>query len=403
MKKISFVLILLLAAPLYAQLPKQSHRPAVLPKVVPPHATQTQAQTNAINARAAQAQSQEQGYQPLLAGVSASTLTQKQNDILANTYQLLIIIEHDPVLGPKVEGGATFRLHKNWFLTCAHGAFQRLNPQNKSVLPVGISVEERPDAPGASAPFSLLVDMTVAEKDANGKVYLLNPSLKLDHTNNGRGEDLALIYVPGTGTAEKTFKQVDKQFKQIEDQLAPLKEFIPGDILAGAKKNVAAEKKKANSAWTKFLNRPIKPFHLFILSEQTIIDELGYPGITSYSFPLTAYFIHEPKKGVITFKFVPMGTRKDTNLIFYQRVENLKEGTSGSPMSYGDYVVSIESATNASPMLTDKFHDWLREKMGKDYKQGMCVKPVIPENATTTAVTGENSNWNDARPTSDQH
>lgn len=396
MKKISFLLILLLAAPLYAQLPKQSRRPAVLPKVVPPHATQTQAQTNAINARAAQAQSQEQGYQPLLAGVSASTLTQKQNDILANTYRV-----------EDTGGGyfTAFRLHKNWFLTCAHGLFQMMNEgYNHAVLNVNISVKERPDAPGATAPFALVIDKTYPTENANAKVFLFNPTLQLDSSNNGRGDDLALIYVPGTGAAEKTFKQVDKQFKQIEDQLAPLKEFIPGDILAGAKKNVAAEKKKANSAWTKFLNRPIKPFHLFILSEQTIIDELGYPGTTSYSFPLTAYYTHQPSSGVVKFKFVPMGTRKNTNLIFYQRVENLIPGTSGSPMSYGNYVVSVDSATNASPMLTEKFHNWLREKMGKDYTQGMCVKPVIPENAVVEPVYGENThNWNDARPTNEQY
>ena len=336
----------------------------------------------------------QQAYQPLLAGVSNSQAA--KNDILANTYQLLTVGEHHPDGSVSFDGGATaFRLHKNWFLTCAHGPFQQKNPRNLSVLNVGIGVIGRPDAPGNSAPFTLTVDMNPVQP-ANGKVFLLNPSLKLNSTNTGRGEDLALIYVPSADPSQPTFEEANQQFQQIETQLGPLKDTIPGEMLVGVKSNLSSAQKKESSLWKRFINHPIKPFHLFILSEQTLISELGLPGVTPYSFPLTAYYIHEANKGVVTFNFVPQGTHKGTNAIFYERVTDLIPGTSGSPMTYGNYVVSIDSARNCSPMFTDKFYNWLKETMGKDYVKGMCVTPnPAPGNAVMTPVHSRTtSDWN---------
>lgn len=339
-------------------------------------------------------QTQQQEYQPLLATVSNSQAA--KNDILANTYQLFVVTKHMPD-GSVERGIATaFRLHKNWFLTCAHGPFQQMNTKNKPVLALGVSVKERSDAPGNSAPFLLVVDMTVTGKDANGKVFLFNPTLKLDRTNTGRGEDLALIYVPSADPSKPAFEKANQQFQQIEEQLGPLKNTITGEMLAGAKSNLSSAQKKESSLWKRFINHPIKPFHLFILSEQTLIPELGFPGVTPYSFPLTAYYIHEANSGVVTFSFVPQGTHKGTNAIFYERVTDLIPGTSGSPMTYGNYVVSVDSARNCSPMLTDKFYNWLKKTMGKDYVKGMCVTPnPPPANAIMTPVHSRTtSDWN---------
>ena len=339
-------------------------------------------------------QTQPQEYQPLLATVSNSQAA--KNDILANTYQLLVETEHMPDGSVRMGGATAFRLHKNWFLTCAHGPFQQMNTHNKPVLTVGVSVRERSDAPGNSVPFSLVVDMTVTGKDANGRVFLLNPALKLDSTNTGRGEDLALIYVPSADPSKPAFEKANQQFEQIETQLGPLKDTIPGEMLAGVKSNLSSVQKKESSLWNRFINHPVKPFHLFILSEQTLIHELGFPGVTPYSFPLTAYYIHEANRGVVTFNFVPQGTHKGTNAIFYERVTDLIHGTSGSPMTYGNYVVSVDSARNCSPMLTDKFYNWLKKTMGKDYVKGMCVTPnPPPENAVMTPVHSRTTrDWN---------
>lgn len=306
------------------------------------------------------AQKQEQEFQPFLANVSNSE--NAQNNILSNTYKVFV--------GKGYQ--TAFRIHKNWFLTNAHGPFQDLH---KSMSKVGVSVKKRPNAPGHSAPFALVVNTNETGINANGRVYLFNPELpQFDNTNNGRGEDLALIYIPDEDPTKPAFDQANQEFKQVENQLDTLK-GLPKGILAGVKNNISSEQKKASLEWSEFLNYPIKPFHLLILSEETVVQELGFPGETSYSFPLTAYFIHKPKMGVIKFNFVPQGTHKGTNAIFYERVTDLQKGTSGSPMTYGNYVVSVDSARNCSPMLTDKFYSWLRRTMGKDYVHGMCVKP----------------------------
>ena len=162
---------------------------------------------------------------------------------------------------------------------------------------------------------------------------------------------------------------------------------------------MASAKKSNSSVWSKFLNYPIKPYHLFILSEGTVVQELGYPGRSQYSFPLTAYYIHD--KDLDTFNFVPMGTHAGTNAIFYRRVSDLKHGTSGSPMTYGNYVISVVSAVNCSPMLTPSFYVWLKRTMGKDYQKGMCVEPA--QQAGGGGKQGAikapaDPRWNDANP-----
>lgn len=351
--------------------------------------------------KSGQPQPQQQTYHPLFADVSNAVAA--QNDILSNTYQLLVKTPHsrtgaqnNPNAGAKGNKGETpmqsdlgrataFRLHKNWFLTCAHGPFQQFNPHNSPMRPVGVSVRERSDAPGAAAPFSLVIDMTATGRNAKGKVYLLNPRLKLNSTNAGRGEDLALIYVPDDDPSQAAFAQANQDIQQMKEQLSSLGNNLSEEMLAEVRNDLSAAQTQASSVWKRFLNHPIKPFHLFILSEQTVIDELGYPGVTPYYFPLTAYYIHEPNKGVVKFTFKPQGTQRGTSAIFYERVTELIPGTSGSPMTYGNYVVSVDSATNCSPMLTDKFYNWLRRIMGKDYVQGMCVKPN-PSTSTGTAV-----------------
>ena len=354
-KKLGFLLVVLLSVSLYGQ--NQGQQP------------------------------QQQAYHPLFADVSNSAAA--QNDMLSNTYRV-----------EDTGGGylTAFRLHKNWFLSCGHGLFQMMNKNlKKPVLRVKISVKKRPDAPGSSAPFALVVDRDHPDAaDANGKVFFLNPTLQLDGTNNGRGEDLVLIYISDTDPSQPALGQTKQKIQQMEEQLGPMKDMLPKEMLAGFKNDLSAVEKEASSTWEKFLNHPIKPFHLFILSEQTVIDELGYPGITPYYFPLTAYYIHKPKMGVVKFTFNPLGTHRGTNAIFYKRVTNLISGTSGSPMTYGNYVVSVDSAVNCSPMLTDKFYNWLRKTMGKDYVKGMCVTPNPPTSPGTAAHGPTDPDWNDA-------
>ncbi len=365
-----------------------------------------------------QAQGQGQEFKPLLANVRNDKSA--QNAMLSNTYSLKVILAQNESKSAKSKGrtrasqgspvkskgtvvsnevssgggqAAAFRLTKNWFLTCAHGPFQTENPHNKGVLRVDISVEDRSDAPGA-APFYLVIDMTRNDQQAKGRVYLFNRRLKLDATNNGRGEDLALIYVPDPDLDAKTEQLVNQTNAQM-NALAQLMGSKDSEQLNA----ISQVYKKQASVWDRFFNYPIKPYHLFILDEKTIIQELGYPGKTRFSFPLTAYYIQEPT--LTTFSFVPIGTHAGTDAIFYKRVSDLIHGTSGSPMTYGNFVVSVDSATNCSPMLTPKFHRWLKRIMGKDYQTGMCVEPT--QQAGGGGKQGElkaptDPRWNDARP-----
>ena len=337
---------------------------------------------------------QQQEYKPILSTVENPDA--EHNKMLANTYRLVIFDrEHSPSQGGK-PGGTAFRIHKNWFLTCAHHyPFMDLNTEHLAVLDTGVSVAERPNAPGTTAPFDLVLDMTATGDQVNGKVYLFNRKLQLNATNNGRGDDIALIYVDSKDPTKAGFK---KYMINMSKQMKAMQGMVPPQILEQIKKTTLATHKKASSVWSKFINYPINPFKLLILEENTIINELGYPGVTSYYFPLTTYFVRSDEDGLTKFKFEPLGTHKNTHAIFYKRVSNLIPGTSGSPMMYGNFIVSVDSAVNCSPMFTDKFSKWLKASMGKDYTP-MCVRPNNPGNSNAQPVISQmDPNWNSALP-----
>lgn len=319
-------------------------------------------------------------FQPLLSAVSNDKAA--QNVMIANTYQLVVVTGPKDAEGKVPSWKATaFRLHKNWFLTCAHGLFD-LNKKGKSVVPVKISVRNRPDAPSPAAPFTVELESPKKHNEVNGKLFFFDGKLKLNSSNTGRGRDLALVYVSDEDPSASALKPADDFMKSVRG-------LVPEESLSA----ITHVKKQASSQWEKFMRHPIPSFHLFILSERTIIDEL-------MPFPLTAYYIHDDKsKKVTTFVFKSKGTRRGTDAIFYERVNDLIPGTSGSPMTYGNYVVSVDSATNCSPMLTDKFYEFLKKSMGKDYSKGMCVRAVEAEGGNSQPVYGKNEkNWNDGHP-----
>ncbi|MCR5504740.1 MAG: hypothetical protein K6E94_04150 [Elusimicrobiaceae bacterium] len=376
MKKIIFFLFIVFAGFLYAQ---------------------EQKQTVSENPQG----QEQQEFKPLLADADNSASV--QNDMLANTYRVEDI--HQDENGEIRKGFWTaFRIHKNWFLTCAHGPFMdRPEFQGKDGIPIHVTAREY-DAPGSAAPFALEIDLTKTDGTGNGIYYKFKKNLMLDGSNNNRGDDLALIYVSDADPSKQGFKKTKNEIKKMKEQLNAMKGMFPEHVYAQMEKEIAKAEKKSSSVWQRFLNNPIKPFHLFILSEETVINELGYPGKTKYSFPLTAYHIHpvsENGSGFMKFNFVPIGTHKGTHAIFYKRVNNLAPGTSGAPMFYGNYVVSVDSATNCSPMLTDKFYKWLKNLMGSDYKKGMCVEPKPAEGNGGVVVpvkVKNDPNWNNAMP-----
>ena len=347
-------------------------------------------------------------FKPILSTVKNDAA--ERNKMLANTYAIEEISVEDPsnqggAVPNQAEGGGpvanvasgglvgtAFRIHKNWFLTCAHHrSFMEAKKNKQGALDIGISVKSRPDAPGASAKFSLVIDMSAKGDKANGKIFFLNPKLKLDETNTNRGDDLALIYVPSENPMEKSGKEMQQQLNSMQGLLSP-------QIMVQMQSAVTGVKDGSSSDWENFMKQTINPFKLLVLEESTVIRELGDKGKTSYYFPLTTYHILSPEHGLVEFTFEPIGTQKGTHAIFYKRVSNLIAGTSGAPMMYGNFIVSVDSATNCSPMFTGKFVKWVREKMGSDYRP-MFVNPKVPTNAQgTPAIAATDPRLNDARP-----
>ena len=344
-------------------------------------------------------------FKPILSTIKNTD--SERNKMLANTYAIEEISGAEPsgAGAPNQAGGepvanvasgglvgTAFRIHKNWFLTCAHHEpFMRAKKNKQGALDIGISVKHRPDAPGASAKFSLVIDMSAKGDKANGKVFFLNPKLKLDETNTNRGDDLALIYVPNQDP-------MGKSSKEMQQQLNSMQGFLPPQIMAQMQGAVTTVKGGASSDWDNFMKQTINPFKLLILEESTVIRELGDKGKTSYYFPLTTYHILDPELGTVKFTFEPIGTQEGTHAIFYKRVSDLIPGTSGAPMMYGNFIVSVDSATNCSPMFTGKFAKWVREKMGSDYRP-MFVRPNVPTNAQgNPAIAATDPRLNDARP-----
>ena len=344
-----------------------------------------------------------QEFKPILSTVQ-NTISE-QNKMLGNTYPLAVYDKDNRPENHQPGGGTAFRIHKNWFLTCAHGPFMKMNDtQHKPVLNVGVSIEERQNTPGASAPFFLVIDLAATDEEANGRVYMFNPNLTsemLGNRNENRGDDLALIYVPDRNPAKVAFDKAKQEIETVKAQFNNLQGAAPISFFAQAENNISAVYKKASAEWNRFLNYPINPFKLLILSEENIISELGYKNVTSKYFPLTTYYILEDK--VKTFTFNPIGTHPGTHAIFYERVNNLEPGTSGSPMTYGNFVISVDSATNCSPMLTENFYNWLKSSMGKDYTP-MCVKPSAPSSSGSMSgnikpvYAPTDPNWNNALP-----
>ena len=382
MKRFLIVIFILCVGTLYAQTPKKQG-------VIVPRKVADKSEVKTDN----QAPNQEE-YTPILGTVNNSV--EEQNKILANTYPLAVYDKDNPPSSLHPGGGTAFRIHRNWFLTCAHGPFMKINTQQKPFLNIGISVQERPDAPGTSDPYFLVIDTAVTDENANGKVYFLRPDLQLTSSNDGRGDDIALIYVSDKDPSEMAFKKANNEIKKMKEQIKKLNGMLSVPYIEQMEKNISIAHKKASTGWTRFMNQKINPFHLLILSEKNIIDELGYKNVKPYLYRLTAYHILD---GFKKFNFTPIGTHAGTHAIFYERVNNLISGTSGGPMAYGNFIVSIVSATNCSPMFTDTFYDWLKGKMGADYNKGMCVKPNPPQNGEEVPVEVETDrHWNDASP-----
>lgn len=308
----------------------------------------------------------------------------------ANTYVIKDIHFNRQAREKRSGYASGFRLHRNWFLSIGHGPFHELTP-NVPVVAVGVSVEKRevpgnPNAAIPGAPYRLVVDLTTPTNQANGKLFLYNPRRKvLDSSNTNRGYDITLIYVPDQDPAQgqaAAASQMLAQFGTVHTQL--MKQM-------GMDAALSTLQQRDSAQWNEFMRLPIPDFHLFNLSEKTILRELEPFALTAYYIGgLESQTLSDPQAhqslGLKTFRFKSIGTVKGTNAIYYERVTNLIHGTSGSPMTYGNFVVSVDSATNCSPMFTDSVCAWIKKNMGKDYPQGMCVRPMEPEGQGTPVV-----------------
>ena len=165
---------------------------------------------------------------------------------------------------------SSFRLHRNWFLTIGHGPIHEFTPKGASMMPIAVSAERRPIAhnlkelPGS--PYRLVIDFTAPEDQKNGKLFLYDTNRRIyDSSNTNRGYDIVLIYVPDKNPVQQAFEKADLLIAPFSDRLASV----------GMGENFQAVRTKNSSDWNQFLTRPIPDFHLFILSEKTILSSAG--------------------------------------------------------------------------------------------------------------------------------
>ena len=321
-----------------------------------------------------------------------------RNGILANTYVVRTCESYTTPEGAALlpiqcnGGGQTaVRIHKNWFLTNMHGLVDEISPcpkwkggkcvqSRKKEVPIAVSAT-RWNAPGAAAPFALIIDLKAEESYKTGKVYFLDPDAafqnneKLGRSNEGRGKDWALIYVPD----------------QL-DYLSAVANALPDSpYLSAASTALKQYSQDQAQVWQAFMQQKIAPMHLLAVSDKTIVQELA-------PFHFSVHDIHTYMRDKKTGKFrtlktfyrKPFGTRKNTNLILYEDVPASHQwlgGVSGGPIAYGEYVISVVSKQEASPMYSDLVHDWVQRTMGRDYVKGMSVRvPEPPPDAVLTPV-----------------
>ncbi|MBO4674801.1 MAG: hypothetical protein J5601_01775 [Elusimicrobiaceae bacterium] len=337
----------------------------------------------------------EQPFVPFLENVVNDQAA--RNGILANTYVLrtcrsYTTPEGAPLLPIQCNGGGAtaVRIHKNWFLTSMHGLVDEVSPcpkwngkkcvrSRKKEGPIAVSATQW-NAPGTAAPFALIIDLEAEESYKTGKVYFLDPdaafqnNTNLGRSNEGRGKDWALIYVPDQLTYLPAVANILPDSPYFSAASASLKKYSQDQA----------------QVWQAFMQQKIAPIHLLAVSDKTIVQELS-------PFRFSVHDIHtyiKDKSGKFrtfkTFYRRPFGTRKNTNLILYESVSAGNEwlgGVSGGPIAYGEYVISVVSKQTASPMYSDLVHNWLQATMGRDYVKGLSVRvPEPPADAILTPV-----------------
>jgi hypothetical protein len=285
-----------------------------------------------------------------------------QQQMLRNIYLLTLLHEN---------GGlsvcSSFRIHKNWLLTAAHCMYNFIDSDSE----IYMRIEEKTVNPKiyGEKDFSMIINKPDSAHPANAKVFLYKQNYSENGSVGSHSDDIALIYVPNNA------------------QKLSFSKFL---VLSGMNKNILkqipevavnqlkyAHKKLVDDSRNQFLSQSLNnDFNFFTLSEDLVIDELS-PDPNKYSYALykytgdqnTAVGAHRVSK----FSMFCNGTKRNTNMLYFYPDP---QGGSGSPIFYGNIIVSIASGPDglmSGPLLTGEFYNFLKDKMGGDYRQGMCI------------------------------
>ncbi|MDR1123839.1 MAG: trypsin-like serine protease [Elusimicrobiota bacterium] len=300
-----------------------------------------------------------------------------KRQMLSNIYLLEVPPNSSIIMSAEVIPNicTSFRIHKNWLLTAAHCVYKFPGAN----ADVHVRVHEKlvaPKIPGEKD-FRIFVGKVDAMYPANAKVFLYKQNYNPDRSASGHSEDLALIYIP-----DNDKKLSFSKFISLSGVNESSLKQMPASAVNLLK---VAHSKAVNDDRSQFLRHPVNnDFHFLTLSEDRVIDELS-PVQNPKKYPYTLYkFIDEentPVSGdkVSAFTMFCNGTKRNTNMLYFYPDPY---GGSGSPVFYGNIIVSVASGPDGlmtGPMLTDNFNNFLKSKMGGDYRQGMCIKAAQQE------------------------
>ena len=306
---------------------------------------------------------------------------------------------------PHPEGGynmnicSGFRYHKYWIATAAH-CLQNFGTATNPRVVAGI--EQLPNGV-----WRVALSVPTAEVAPNATIYFYHNGYSSDRSVNGGYADAEDIAIIGLDKKDKLIDKVTADMKKLDATFAQEKNI--GSIETKTKgvsfnKDVedqafsmraVARKKTAKIINDKkrFLQLPLDDYHFMTFSVESARLELAGRAAEGYYFYLGKYVPPTerqlPEKVNFTFNRI---TNDNNHTVIWN--SSAAEGTSGSPIIIGGYVVGLLSSGiegtgiasgqgRGTALLTDKFTDFLKSRMGADFKQGLCLRSVANEEAIT--------------------
>ncbi|MDR1683976.1 MAG: hypothetical protein LBR90_00740 [Elusimicrobiota bacterium] len=317
-------------------------------------------------------------------------------DMLSNTYNINVAsgIRGDDG-GELMRSGASFRLHRNWLLTAAHGLDVLGDGKTVGNMPVNIKVVFKrgmQKVPGEND-YAIMLSKVSASRPANGYVYVFNgifpgqgPERVTNwfHRNGSVQTGLWWTYTPQTPNIDVALIRIDEggPISSIIDtetvfdaqSTARFNKQAKAQIKETQKQAAAVLNKQASNDMACFLSAPIKDYEILIIDDPENSMELA-------ARPVLAFFFKDGKMFRI-FKNSYQAYSNDYMGVRFSG-EGIVPGTSGSAIVQGKRVVGLVTTAKpqaglvASPYYNEKIRAFIKDTMGADASGVKFVKPII--------------------------